>query len=147
MYRCAYICDFSRSVASLEHDADLQPLELHPLLQIDQLLVQLVEVLLVLLPLELLLRLTLGHELAPSSPAGVETSRARKRRCAASIRMTRCASCVVNRQGSSHHGLRFLHDGLEVSLALEALRVELVDVLRAGRSGGEPARVGDDLQS
>src|SRR5499427_8952004 len=87
MYRCAYICDFSRSVASLEHDADLQPLELHPLLQIDQLLVQLVQVLLVLLPLELLLRLTLGHELAPSSPAGVETSRARKQRCAASIRM------------------------------------------------------------
>src|SRR5215475_6464088 len=64
-----------------------------------------------------------------------------------SIRMTGRASRVVNRQGSSHHGLRFLHDGLEVSLALEALRVELVDVLRAGRSGGEPARVGDDLQS
>src|SRR2546421_11701974 len=50
-------------------------------------------------------------------------------------------------QGSAHHRLRFAHDGVEVSLVLEALRVDLVDVLRAGRPRREPAAPGDDLQS
>src|SRR5258708_37152888 len=50
-------------------------------------------------------------------------------------------------EGSVYHRLRFAHDGVEVSLVLEALRVDLVDVLRAGRARREPAATGDDLQS
>ena len=37
-------------------------------------------------------------------------------------------------------------DGVEVRRVLEALGVDLVDVLRARRPGGEPAARGDDLQ-
>ena len=40
-----------------------------------------------------------------------------------------------------------LDDLLQVILALEALRVELVDVLGAGRAGREPAAVGRDLHA
>src|SRR6266446_1540496 len=49
-------------------------------------------------------------------------------------------------EGPVYHRLRFAHDGVEVSLVLEALRVDLVDVLRAGRPRREPAAPGDDLQ-
>src|SRR2546422_8407562 len=43
--------------------------------------------------------------------------------------------------------LRVAHDGVEVSLVLEAFRVDLVDVLRAGRPRREPAAASDDLQT
>src|SRR5262245_12441517 len=50
-------------------------------------------------------------------------------------------------QGVAHDLLRLAHDGVEVGLVLEALRVDLVDVFRAGRPGREPATGGHDLQA
>src|SRR5690349_23734871 len=42
-------------------------------------------------------------------------------------------------QGVAHDRLCLADDGLQVGLVAEALRVDLVDVLGAGRSGREPA--------
>ena len=51
------------------------------------------------------------------------------------------------RQGGVHHGLGLrLHLG-EVLGALERLGVDLVDVLGAGRAGGEPGGLGGDLEA
>src|SRR5688572_15751611 len=44
-------------------------------------------------------------------------------------------------------GLRFLNDLLEVLRGPETFRVDLVDVLRPARAGGEPAVGGGDLQT
>ena len=46
-----------------------------------------------------------------------------------------------------HNLLRLGHNGLQVLLVPEALGVNLVEVLRAGRPGGEPPRGGDDFQA
>ena len=43
--------------------------------------------------------------------------------------------------------LRFLLDAPQVVAAAKALRVELVDVFRAGRTRREPTVRGDDLQA
>src|SRR5690606_12419854 len=43
--------------------------------------------------------------------------------------------------------LRLRDDGVQVVLAAEALRVDLVDVLGAGRARREPAVLGDDLET
>src|SRR4051794_25967590 len=45
-----------------------------------------------------------------------------------------------------HDLLRLLDDPLEVLLAAEGLRVDLVDVLGPGGARREPAALGDDLQ-
>ena len=50
------------------------------------------------------------------------------------------------REGRGHERLGLLDESAEVVLAEEALRVDLVDVLRARRAGGEPAVVGRDLE-
>src|SRR5437763_17059342 len=42
--------------------------------------------------------------------------------------------------------LSFLHDRRQMIVILKALRVDLVDVLGAGRPGREPATIGHDLQ-
>jgi hypothetical protein len=46
-----------------------------------------------------------------------------------------------------HDLLGFNNDGVEVSLILEALRVDLADILRAGGPGRKPAAGGYDLQA
>src|SRR5713101_5314432 len=56
-------------------------------------------------------------------------------------------SWVRRVQGVAHDLLRLAHDGVEVSLVLEAFRVDLVNVLRAGRPRREPAAASDDLQT
>jgi len=48
-------------------------------------------------------------------------------------------------QRPSHDRLRLLDDGLQVLLALEALGVQLVDVLGARRAGGETSRLPSDV--
>ena len=48
-------------------------------------------------------------------------------------------------QGLVHYLPGFGHDCLQVILVLEALRINLVYVLRAGRPGCEPAAGGHDL--
>src|SRR6266542_4696147 len=53
---------------------------------------------------------------------------------------------IVN-ESRAHDPLSFGHDCLHVLLVLEALRVDLVDVLRAGRASREPATGGHDLQA
>ena len=54
---------------------------------------------------------------------------------------------LVRGQRLVHHLLRLADDGVEVRLVLEALRVDLVDVLGAGGPRREPAAGGDDLQA
>src|ERR1700716_1594395 len=49
-------------------------------------------------------------------------------------------------EGFVHHRLGFLHNAVQVGLVLEALRIDLVDVLRAGGPGREPAAGGHDFQ-
>ena len=51
------------------------------------------------------------------------------------------------RSALGHDPPRLVHDGVEVALVPEALRVELVDVLRARGPDGEPAARRDDLQA
>src|SRR5439155_6769515 len=46
-----------------------------------------------------------------------------------------------------HDGFRLVDDALQVRLVAEAFRVDLVDVLRAGRTGREPAVLRDDLEA
>src|ERR1700675_700851 len=50
-------------------------------------------------------------------------------------------------KGSVHHRLGFAHDAVQMGLILEALRVDLVDVFRAGGAGGEPAARRHDFQA
>src|SRR6476620_2812122 len=45
-----------------------------------------------------------------------------------------------------HNFLSFLHDRGQMTLILEALCIDLVDVLGAGRPGGEPAIIGHHRQ-
>ncbi len=51
---------------------------------------------------------------------------------------------IVN-QSRAHDPLSFGHDRLQVLLVLEALGVDLVEVLGTGRAGREPAIPGHDL--
>ena len=51
-----------------------------------------------------------------------------------------------SRQNLADECLGLFEQPVEVALAEEALGVELVDVLGAGRAGGEPAVVVDDLE-
>ena len=51
-----------------------------------------------------------------------------------------CRQCFVDQ------GLRVLDDAAQVVLALKALGIDLVDILGAGRAGGEPAVRGHHLQ-
>src|SRR6516162_6020627 len=53
----------------------------------------------------------------------------------------------VTSERAVHHRVRLAHDGVQVRLVLEALRVDLVDVLRTRRARGEPAAAGYDLQA
>src|SRR5262245_58254079 len=46
-----------------------------------------------------------------------------------------------------HHLLDLVHNRVEVSLIFKALGVDLVDVLRAGGPGGEPAVFGHNLEA
>src|SRR6266540_6549761 len=57
----------------------------------------------------------------------------------------RGAPLTGRRQGGVDHPPGLVDDPLQVLLAEEALRVDLVDVLGAGRPGGEPAVLGGDL--
>src|ERR1700733_8061261 len=50
-------------------------------------------------------------------------------------------------QSVVHYFFRLTHDGTEMRCALEALRIDLVDVFGAGGPGREPAVFGHDLQS
>src|SRR4051812_4692986 len=50
-------------------------------------------------------------------------------------------------QSIIHNLLRLGDDGVEVRLIFETLRINLVDVFRAGWSGGEPSAGGDHLQT
>ncbi len=50
-------------------------------------------------------------------------------------------------QSVAHDLLRLAHDGVEVGLVLEAFRVDLVNVFRAGGSGREPPAGGYNLQA
>src|SRR6516165_11278126 len=59
---------------------------------------------------------------------------------------------VGARPGSTSHSvvydcLRLGHKAIQVGLVLEALRVDLVDVLGARRPGREPAAAGHDFQA
>src|SRR5438876_2667590 len=46
-----------------------------------------------------------------------------------------------------HDGLRFRNDLVQMSLAAEALRVQLVNVLGARRAGGEPSSAARHFES
>ena len=50
-------------------------------------------------------------------------------------------------QRVAHNCLRFIDDGIQVSLILEAFRVNLVDVFCAGRTRGKPTAAGHDFQT
>src|SRR5690348_14324226 len=50
-------------------------------------------------------------------------------------------------QCSSYHRLRFLEDAVEGGGAREAFSVELVDIFRPRRAGGEPVRARFDLEA
>src|SRR5262245_5204887 len=52
---------------------------------------------------------------------------------------------VTNR--SADERLGFVQEGFQVGRTLEALRVDLVNVLGAGRPGREPPARGDDLEA
>ena len=43
--------------------------------------------------------------------------------------------------------LSFVHDRIEMALILEALRINLVDILGAGRPGGEPSGGSHNLEA
>src|SRR5262245_5950734 len=59
----------------------------------------------------------------------------------------RAGGSSLGSQGAGDPLLRFAHEGLEVALTSEALRVDLVDVLGAGRPGREPSAGGDHLEA
>src|SRR5262249_21026802 len=54
---------------------------------------------------------------------------------------------LVDLQSGIHDLLRFAHDGLQVALTPEALSVDLVNVLGAGRPGCEPSAGRHDLEA
>src|SRR4029077_2475964 len=67
------------------------------------------------------------------------------------ILQTRCfrTSCSPFRHVQSviHNSLSLAQNRVQMPLILETLRVDLVNVLRAGRSRGKPAATGDNLQA
>src|ERR1700744_4423065 len=84
------------------------------------------------------------------SAAVMRTVRVRPRRLTTGPAKIRVSASPAGRRlvpdGRGDDGPRFFLNGGEVLRAAEGLGVELVDVLGAGRAGGEPAGPGDHLQ-
>ena len=60
--------------------------------------------------------------------------------------ISRSSSSFRQVQGVIHDALGLCQDGVQVRLIFEALRVDLVNVLRPRRPGRKPTTGGDDLQ-
>src|SRR5260370_14163383 len=56
-------------------------------------------------------------------------------------------TCYGRFQSVAHDLLCLAHDGIKVGLVLEAFRIDLVNVLRSGGPGREPAADSHDLQT
>src|SRR5581483_11039661 len=93
-----------------------------------------------------------ARRVAPDTPPSMHT--AARSACANAADSPSCRRqhespwCGSSRvEGRAHDALRLLDDTFEVIGPAEALRVDLVDVFRAGRACGEPAARGNDLKA
>src|SRR5262245_7203840 len=85
--------------------------------------------------------------IAFSSCSSISSTRLTRSVRTGSFSSTFMAILLEGLQGVVHDSLGLAHNGIQVGLVLEALRVDLVDVFRAGGPGREPAAGGHHLQA